>query len=55
MENLKMVKVTVTAYVSEEFLEIETRNAIPTKEELIGVLSKQFPCMECIEVKLEKQ
>lgn len=50
-----MVKITIEAYVDETYLEMETRSTIPTREAIRELLEKQFPCIEQIEVRQERE
>lgn len=50
-----MIKITITAYVDEKFLNMETSDNIPTKEAVHNLLERQFPCLEEIEINQEKQ
>jgi hypothetical protein len=49
-----MVKIIITAYVDEDFLGMETSKSIPTKEALLNLLNKQFPCLDDVEIKQER-
>ena len=50
-----MVKITITGYVNEDMLQMETSSCIPTKEAIENTLNRQFSCIEDIEIKQEKQ